>query len=109
MIAEHEYLSDEELLTLQAFPLGWYLYGTRMQRAFQIGSDVPPVLARAMGQALFKACRPTNAKAVRNIRPQQKPFTHKTDAHFALPYARPVHARPPLSRLPSRDHDGPKI
>ena len=68
VFVEHEYLSDEELLKLQTFPLGWYLYGTRMQRAFQIGNAVPPVLARAMGQALFKACRPTNAKAVREIR-----------------------------------------
>ena len=55
VLVEHEYLSDEELLKLQTFPLGWYLYGTRMQRAFQIGNAVPPVLARAMGQALFMA------------------------------------------------------
>ena len=68
MVVEHEYLSDEELLKLQTFPLGWYLYGTRMQRAFQIGNAVPPVLARAIGQALFKACRPTNAKVMKNIR-----------------------------------------
>jgi DNA (cytosine-5)-methyltransferase 1 len=52
---EHEYLSDEELLRLQTFPVGWYLFGTRMQRAFQIGNAVPPVLAAAMGEALIKA------------------------------------------------------
>lgn len=63
VFVEHEYLSDEELLKLQTFPLGWYLYGTRMQRAFQIGNAVPPVLARAIGQALFKACRPANTQS----------------------------------------------
>jgi len=66
VFVEHEYLSDEELLKLQTFPLGWYLYGTRMQRAFQIGNAVPPVLARAMGQALFNACRPIKPKFSRN-------------------------------------------
>lgn len=50
---EHEYLTDEELLALQTFPRSWYLFGTRMERAFQIGNAVPPVLAAAMGQALI--------------------------------------------------------
>ncbi len=52
---EHQYLSDGELLTLQTFPEWWYLHGTRMQRAFQIGNAVPPVLAKAIGEALIKS------------------------------------------------------
>lgn len=52
---EHEYLNDEELLALQTFPASWYLYGTRMQRAFQIGNAVPPVLAKVVGEAILKA------------------------------------------------------
>lgn len=71
VFVEHEYLSDEELLNLQTFPLGWYLYGTRMQRAFQIGNAVPPVLARAMGQALFNACSRKTIKPSRNARPKK--------------------------------------
>ena len=48
----HALLSDKELLKLQTFPESWYLYGTRMQRAFQIGNAVPPNLARALGEAI---------------------------------------------------------
>lgn len=55
VFVEHEYLSDVELLTLQTFPSSWYLHGTRMQRAFQIGNAVPPVLARAVGNAIAQA------------------------------------------------------
>lgn len=50
---EHSYLSDSELLRLQTFPDGWYLHGTRMQRAFQIGNAVPAVLGRALGMAIL--------------------------------------------------------
>jgi DNA (cytosine-5)-methyltransferase 1 len=50
---EHAYLSDEELLRLQTFPPTWFLFGTRMHRAFQIGNAVPPVLASAVGRALL--------------------------------------------------------
>jgi DNA (cytosine-5)-methyltransferase 1 len=50
---EHEYLTDEELLRLQTFPPQWYLYGTRMERARQIGNAVPLVLAHAVGCALL--------------------------------------------------------
>ncbi|MCX5977780.1 MAG: DNA cytosine methyltransferase [Coprothermobacterota bacterium] len=50
----HAYLSDEELLRLQTFPPWWYLHGTRMQRALQIGNAVPPVLARAVGTAIIE-------------------------------------------------------
>jgi DNA (cytosine-5)-methyltransferase 1 len=52
---EHTYLSDEELLKLQTFPASWYLHGTRMQRAFQIGNAVPPLLAKVMGKAILTA------------------------------------------------------
>lgn len=52
---EHEYLSDEELLKLQTFPASWYLHGTRMQRAFQIGNAVPPLLGKIIGKAILEA------------------------------------------------------
>jgi DNA (cytosine-5)-methyltransferase 1 len=52
---KHAYLSDTELLALQTFPTDWYLYGTRMQRAFQIGNAVPPRLAEAVGRAIIAA------------------------------------------------------
>jgi DNA (cytosine-5)-methyltransferase 1 len=52
---EHTYLSDEELLALQTFPEYWYLFGTRMQRASQIGNAVPPVLAEVVGRQVIKA------------------------------------------------------
>ncbi len=52
---EHHYLSDEELLKLQTFPCWWYLHGTRMQRAFQIGNAVPPILGKVIGEAVIKA------------------------------------------------------
>jgi DNA (cytosine-5)-methyltransferase 1 len=50
---EHTYLSDEDLLKLQTFPEYWFVAGTRMERAFQIGNAVPPVLAEAIGRALL--------------------------------------------------------
>jgi DNA (cytosine-5)-methyltransferase 1 len=53
---KHAYLSDQELLILQTFPSDWYLFGTRMERAFQIGNAVPPLLAAAVGQAILRAC-----------------------------------------------------
>lgn len=52
---EHQYLSDGELLKLQTFPEWWYLHGTRMQRAFQIGNAVPPILSKAIGEALIQS------------------------------------------------------
>ncbi|MAC14058.1 MAG: hypothetical protein CL539_05180 [Alcanivorax sp.] len=52
---EHQYLTDEELLILQTFPSWWYLHGTRMERAFQIGNAVPPILAEAIGRSIIKA------------------------------------------------------
>jgi len=52
---EHQYLSDEELLKLQTFPASWYLHGTRMQRAFQIGNAVPPRLGKVIGEAILLA------------------------------------------------------
>lgn len=61
---EHAYLCDEDLLRLQTFPAGWFLYGTRMQRAFQIGNAVPPILSRALGQAIIAASRADERSAV---------------------------------------------
>lgn len=55
---EHAMLSDEDLLRLQTFPPYWYLYGTRMERAFQIGNAVPPILAKVVGAAILLACNP---------------------------------------------------
>ena len=52
---EHAYLTDEELLQLQTFPRWWYLHGTRMQRAFQIGNAVPPLLACEVGKAIIRS------------------------------------------------------
>ena len=52
---KHANLSDSELLRLQTFPDSWYLYGTRMQRAFQIGNAVPVILAQVIGRAIIKA------------------------------------------------------
>jgi len=52
---EHQYLSDEELLKIQTFPASWYLHGTRMQRAFQIGNAVPPLLGNVIGKAILMA------------------------------------------------------
>lgn len=48
----HSYLSDSDLLTLQTFPRFWFVAGTRMERAFQIGNAVPPALAKEVGLAL---------------------------------------------------------
>jgi DNA (cytosine-5)-methyltransferase 1 len=56
VFVEHNMLSDDELLSLQTFPSSWYLSGTRMERAFQIGNAVPPKLACAIGRALVAAC-----------------------------------------------------
>jgi DNA (cytosine-5)-methyltransferase 1 len=54
IFVEHAYLSDLELLQLQTFPSSWYLFGTRMQRAFQIGNAVPPALAQVIGREIAK-------------------------------------------------------
>ncbi len=54
---EHSYLSDEDLLKLQTFPDYWFVAGTRMERAFQIGNAVPPLLAEAVVLSMFKLSR----------------------------------------------------
>jgi DNA (cytosine-5)-methyltransferase 1 len=58
---EHSYLSDEDLLALQTFPRHWYVAGTRMDRAFQIGNAVPPLLGMAVlsSMAETSASRPS--------------------------------------------------
>lgn len=55
VFVEHRMLSDEELLRLQTFPPDWYLHGTRMERAFQIGNAVPPLFAKAIGTAIIQS------------------------------------------------------
>ncbi|MFP5520757.1 MAG: DNA cytosine methyltransferase [Bdellovibrionia bacterium] len=52
---EHAYLSDRELLLLQSFPEYWYLHGTRMERAFQIGNAVPPKFAEVIGNSILES------------------------------------------------------
>ena len=42
-------------MRLQTFPDNWYLHGTRMERAFQIGNAVPPLLAKTVGTAILDA------------------------------------------------------
>jgi DNA (cytosine-5)-methyltransferase 1 len=66
---KHAYLSDEELLKLQSFPEYWYLHGTRMQRAFQIGNAVPVRLGEAIGRAIIEAC--LNCEAPRDAQDVQ--------------------------------------
>jgi DNA (cytosine-5)-methyltransferase 1 len=63
VFVEHEYLTDIELLKLQTFPKYWYLFGTRMQRAFQVGNAVPPVLAKAVGDSIIRSIQLSRATA----------------------------------------------
>jgi DNA (cytosine-5)-methyltransferase 1 len=51
---EHTMLTDVELQLLQTFPKYWFVVGTRMERAFQIGNAVPVVLAGAVGMQLLR-------------------------------------------------------
>ena len=69
---EHQYLSDEELLKLQTFPAWWYLHGTRMQRAFQIGNAVPPILAKAIGRAILSAEKCMSVEALKVFSSEEK-------------------------------------
>jgi DNA (cytosine-5)-methyltransferase 1 len=48
----YEFLSDEALLALQTFPLDWAVSGTRMERVFQIGNAVPPLLGKAVASLI---------------------------------------------------------
>jgi DNA (cytosine-5)-methyltransferase 1 len=54
---EYEFLSDGELLMLQTFPRHRYLYGTRMERARQIGNAVPPLLGKVVGEAIAESMK----------------------------------------------------
>jgi DNA (cytosine-5)-methyltransferase 1 len=54
----HNYLSDADLLRLQTFPEFWFLAGTRMERAFQIGNAVPSLLAKTVGNAILNSAQP---------------------------------------------------
>lgn len=55
VFVEHKMLSDAELLKLQSFPDFWFISGTRMERAFQIGNAVPPQLAFVVGKQVYLA------------------------------------------------------
>lgn len=72
---KHEYLTDHDLLRLQTFPEDWFVYGTRMERAFQIGNAVPPRLAEVVGKEVAKCLRdkmiPSNQKKPLN-RPSER-------------------------------------
>lgn len=57
---EHSYLSDADLLKLQTFPDFWFIAGTRMERATQIGNAVPPLLAKVVGKAILGSSTSTN-------------------------------------------------
>ena len=50
----HSYLSDRDLLLLQTFPRAWFIAGTRMERAFQIGNAVPPAFGRAVASGILR-------------------------------------------------------
>jgi DNA (cytosine-5)-methyltransferase 1 len=78
VFVEHRYLSDDELLKLQTFPESWYLFGTRMQRAAQIGNAVPVVLAAALGGAILAACSTDSFQRDHSVPP-----IGKTDEHLA--------------------------
>jgi DNA (cytosine-5)-methyltransferase 1 len=52
---KYEFLSDKALLAIQTFPLDWAVSGTRMERVFQIGNAVPPVLGEAVSRAVMNA------------------------------------------------------
>jgi len=54
---KYEFLSDRVLLALQSFPSDWAVSGTRMERAFQIGNAVPPILAEHIGRAISQALK----------------------------------------------------
>ena len=53
----YTFLSDNSLLRLQTFPRSWIIAGTRMERAFQIGNAVPPILAKVVGLSLMASLR----------------------------------------------------
>ena len=59
---EHTMLTDVELQLLQTFPKYWFVVGTRMERAFQIGNAVPVALAGAVGMQILKAIEQKGSK-----------------------------------------------
>jgi DNA (cytosine-5)-methyltransferase 1 len=54
---DHKMLTDVELQLLQTFPKYWFVVGTRMERAFQIGNAVPVALAAAVGRQLLRTIK----------------------------------------------------
>jgi DNA (cytosine-5)-methyltransferase 1 len=59
---EHTMLTDVELQLLQTFPKYWFVVGTRMERAFQIGNAVPVALAGAVGMQILKSIEQKGSK-----------------------------------------------
>jgi DNA (cytosine-5)-methyltransferase 1 len=59
---EHTMLTDVELQLLQTFPKYWFVVGTRMERAFQIGNAVPVALAGAVGMQILKSIKQKGSK-----------------------------------------------
>lgn len=62
---DYEPLSDRDLLLLQTFPGSWHVAGTRMDRAFQIGNAVPPLLGRRVSERLLGRGEPGVIKPIR--------------------------------------------
>jgi DNA (cytosine-5)-methyltransferase 1 len=59
---KHAYLTDHDLLRLQTFPDDWFVFGTRMERALQIGNAVPPKLGEVVGRAIIHAIQSNRAR-----------------------------------------------
>lgn len=65
---DHAYLTDHDLLRLQTFPEDWFVFGTRMERAFQIGNAVPPKLGEVVGRAIIQAIEASSSVNKRKSR-----------------------------------------
>lgn len=74
---EHAYLTDHDLLRLQTFPDDWFVFGTRMERAFQIGNAVPPKLGEVVGREIIRAIaasKPAQKRQTRSASSEERPL-----------------------------------